>query len=73
MAVKEVTGVATGAIKEAAAATATITNSFAGALDNFLDKGIKTEVAAGFKLQGRACRATLILEFLHAEEPKAPN
>ena len=70
MAVKEISGVATGAIKEAAQATATITNSFAEALDNFIDEGLKTEVSAGFKLQGRNCRATLILEFLHAEGAK---
>ena len=69
MPVKEITGVATGAVKEAAAATAAVTNSFAETLDNFLEKGIKTEGSVGFKIQGRTCRATVILEVLHAEEP----
>jgi hypothetical protein len=71
MPVKEVTGVVTGTAKEAVAATAAITNTLAGTFDDFIEKGIKTEGAVGFKLGGRTCRATLILEILHAEEPKA--
>lgn len=70
MAVKEVTAVATNAATEAVAATAKITEQFAGGLDNFLAKGLETKVSTGFEIQGRACRATLILEILHAVEPK---
>lgn len=64
------TGVATTTVTEAAKATAAVTNTFAGALDNFIERGLKEQVSVGFTLGGRSCRATVILEILHSEEPK---